>query len=56
MIYLKNALLVLSIILIIVGISLLTMPKYTCVNGKMYEAREDMLVSTGKECLPIDRN
>ena len=52
---LKTALTLISIFLICFGITALTTPKLTCVNGKMYEVREDMLVSIGKECLPIDK-
>jgi len=52
---LKTALTLISIFLICFGIAGLTTPKLTCVNGKMYEVREDMLVSIGKECLPIDK-
>ena len=52
---LKTILTMLSIFLIFLGISALTMPKYSCVNGKMYEVKEDMMVVTGKECLPIDK-
>jgi len=52
---LKTILTMLSIFLIFLGISALTLPKYTCVNGKMFEVKDDMLVNTGKECLPIDK-
>jgi hypothetical protein len=52
---LKTALTLISIFLICLGIAALTTPKLTCVNGKMYEVKEDMLVSMGKECLPIDK-
>ena len=52
---LKTALTLISIFLICLGIAAFTMPKLTCVNGKMYEQRENMLVSMGKECLPIDK-
>jgi len=52
---LKTALTLISIFLICFGITALTTPKLTCVNGKMYEERENMLVSMGKECLPIDK-
>jgi len=37
------------------GIALVTEQEYTCVNGKRYEVTKDMLISTGKECLPIDK-
>jgi hypothetical protein len=52
---LKTALMLISIFLICLGIAAFTMPKLTCVNGKMYEVKEDMLVGIGKECLPIDK-
>jgi len=45
-----------SMLLIIIGISLVTEPEYTCVNGKMYIITKDMLIGTGKECLPIDKD
>ena len=53
---LKTALTLISIFLICFGIVTLTAPNLTCVNGKLYQTEQDMLVSTGKECLPIDRN
>ena len=52
---LKTALTLISIFLICFGIVTLTVPKMTCVNGKLYEVNENMLVSAGKECLPIDK-
>jgi len=52
---LKTALTLISIFLICFGIVTLTAPNLTCVNGKLYEVKENMLVSADKECLPIDK-
>jgi dipeptide/tripeptide permease len=46
----------LSMMLIVIGIGLITTPEFTCVNGKRYEVTKGMLISTGQECLPIDKD
>jgi len=51
----REYLIFISMLLIIIGISLYTEPEYTCVNGKIYIITKDMLVGTGKECLPFDK-
>ena len=43
-------------VLIAIGLALITTPEYTCVNGKRYEVTKGMLISTGQECLPIDKD
>ena len=31
-------------------------PKYICVNTILYEIYQDYMVSTNKDCLPIDKD
>ena len=52
----KDFLFFLSMMLIVIGIALVTEQEYTCINGKRYEVTKDMLIATGKECLPIDKD
>jgi len=54
----KTILMNLSVLLIFIGIGSIafyTEPEYMCVGNKRYEVTSNMLIATGKECLPIDK-
>jgi hypothetical protein len=52
----KEYLIFILMLLLGFAIALVTEQEYTCINGKRYEVTKDMLIATGKECLPIDKD